>query len=633
MQLTAAVINAGLGDLTLGLQMSGFQVIAAFEPEEKAAVIHKLNLDVPLHRLSLEEIDPTSMPNVDLLAAHLYHPSHSRVNLAKLEQHDYYLYRLQEILFSSRPRAFFLLINSGSIKNDRFRHLIEETVGREYSLSWKLVDVAQMTGIPVRENAACVVGTSKSIDQSYEFPSPSNLPILPLSQFIEHEQSIDPWYYRIRLNSAPVFEDWHQVLCQRNHTYEGTDFVHLNFVHIPLVRQAGDFRRITHREIANLKGFPADYGLPCTDRQWLYKKLIYSGNIVVIQQVAGMINYTLSSNPWRNQRKERGYHFEQIFGNYLESIAEEYPNNPMSIEYNPQISDVRLDYALCQGERTFYFEVKYTLTFRVKSIFEQLSTLKETGVPVLVTATEITSETKEKFYEQFGVHIWDVANLLWLFEDFPDIKNEFIAFLDHSTENIDPIAPNIEILQRPTEQKATELDFKERLLKIVPGTEQFQEYESLCTEILKYIFGDSLTLWEEQETSNDGLYRFDLCCKIKTGADQDFFDTIKHYFNTKYIVFEFKNHKGKITQKEIYTTEKYLYEKALRKVAIIISRFGADDHALKAAKGALRENGKLILCLSDNSLFEMIDIKTRGEQEPAEFMDALLDDILVHLEK
>ena len=29
----------------------------------------------------------------------------------------------------------------------------------------------------------------------------------------------------------------------------------------------------------------------------------------------------------------------------------------------------------------------------------------------------------------------------------------------------------------------------------------------------------------------------------------------------------------------------------------------------------------------------MIDIKTRGEQEPAEFMDALLDDILVHLEK
>lgn len=305
----------------------------------------------------------------------------------------------------------------------------------------------------------------------------------------------------------------------------------------------------------------------------------------------------------------------------------------MSIEYDPQISGVRMDYALCQGERTFYFEVKYDLTSRAALSFERLGSLKDMGIPIFVVATELPAEVKKTHIEKYGVHIWDAQNLLWLFEEFPDIKNEFIAFLEHSTENIEPQAPDIEILQRPTEQKPTELDLRERLLKIAPGVEQFQDYESLCTEILKYVLGDYLTLWETQETSNDGLYRFDLCCKIKNDANQDFFDTIKHYFNTKYIVFEFKNHKGKITQKEIYTTEKYLYEKALRKVAIIISRFGADDHAQKAAKGALRESGKLILCLSDNSLLEMIDIKMRGDQEPAEFMGAILDDILVHLEK
>jgi hypothetical protein len=60
---------------------------------------------------------------------------------------------------------------------------------------------------------------------------------------------------------------------------------------------------------------------------------------------------------------------------------------------------------------------------------------------------------------------------------------------------------------------------------------------------------------------------------------------------------------------------------------------GADEHALQAARGSLRETGKLILCLSDNALLEMIDIKMRGEQEPAEFLGALLDDLLVHLEK
>ena len=94
-----------------------------------------------------------------------------------------------------------------------------------------------------------------------------------------------------------------------------------------------------------------------------------------------------------------------------------------------------------------------------------------------------------------------------------------------------------------------------------------------------------------------------------------------------------KNYKEKITQREIYTTEKYLYKKALRSVAIIVSREGASRNALLAAKGCLRENGKLILCLSDKDLNELIHIKEKGEQPTAEFFEAMLDDILIHLEK
>ena len=44
MSLTAAVINAGIGDLSLGLQMAGFQIAVAFEPDERAAAIHQTNL-------------------------------------------------------------------------------------------------------------------------------------------------------------------------------------------------------------------------------------------------------------------------------------------------------------------------------------------------------------------------------------------------------------------------------------------------------------------------------------------------------------------------------------------------------------------------------------------------------------
>lgn len=173
----------------------------------------------------------------------------------------------------------------------------------------------------------------------------------------------------------------------------------------------------------------------------------------------------------------------------------------------------------------------------------------------------------------------------------------------------------------------------ERLERLKPGREQYQDDQTLCIDILKYVLGDYLTLWNVQETANNGMYRFDLCCKIKNGANQDFFDTIQRYFGTKYIVFEFKNYSQEITQKEIYTTEKYLYEKALRRVAVIISRMGADDNALAAARGSLCETGKLILCLSDKDLVELIDIKDKNEQPTTDFFEAMLDDLLIHLEK
>lgn len=86
-------------------------------------------------------------------------------------------------------------------------------------------------------------------------------------------------------------------------------------------------------------------------------------------------------------------------------------------------------------------------------------------------------------------------------------------------------------------------------------------------------------------------------------------------------------------QSSHYTTEKYLYAKALRSVAIIVSRKGADENALAAAKGCLRESGKLILCLSDEDLKELLRIKEKDEQPTAEFFEAMLDDLLIHLEK
>lgn len=99
-----------------------------------------------------------------------------------------------------------------------------------------------------------------------------------------------------------------------------------------------------------------------------------------------------------------------------------------------------------------------------------------------------------------------------------------------------------------------------------------------------------------------------------------------------YYIFEFKNYAKQITQKEIYTTDKYLYLKALRGVAIIVSCKGASPNANKAIRGTLRENGKLILSIDNSDLCKMIKIKM-NEGTPADYLYSKFDNLLIDLEK
>ena len=109
-----------------------------------------------------------------------------------------------------------------------------------------------------------------------------------------------------------------------------------------------------------------------------------------------------------------------------------------------------------------------------------------------------------------------------------------------------------------------------------------------------------------------------------------FWATLVNDFRARYIVFEFKNYSNPITQDQIYGTERYLYATALRSVAIIIARNGYDENANRAVQGALREQGKLILCLDLKEFTGMLRAFDAGD----EFEEVLLakrDDLLMSL--
>jgi len=154
------------------------------------------------------------------------------------------------------------------------------------------------------------------------------------------------------------------------------------------------------------------------------------------------------------------------------------------------------------------------------------------------------------------------------------------------------------------------------------------QFEGACIEALKYLFENDLFGWYVQHETDDGLHRRDLVCRVLPNADV--WKLILFDLQSRYVVFEFKNYSEKITQKEIITTERYLYPTALRKVAVIISQNGCAESANKVIQGAMREHGKLIIPITTADLIKLLQEKDQGS-DPNTYIFDFVDQFLMGL--
>lgn len=321
---------------------------------------------------------------------------------------------------------------------------------------------------------------------------------------------------------------------------------------------------------------------------------------------------------------------ECVFENVVSKIFE---NAGYSVNQDGQLQH-QLEYADIIAEkenRRYCIEVKY-LQLRERAVDRICSIGKTHGMtPVAVVGSKIDDIRRNHYLEKYpDLILLDIANLLFAVQSYTELRNELIAALPFSIEEIEPQEGflQIDILQH--DDYTNSLIEEMNLCKA--GGPLARTYEVLCHKLLENAFSEDLALWKEQQKSNNELYRFDLLCRIKDENQKTFWSILERYFKSKYVIFEFKNYNKPITQKEIYTTEKYLYAKALRSVGIIIAAHGYDENAYWAAKGCLRENGKLIILLDTDDLIEMNKLKQNSE-DPSIFLLDKLDVMLSELEK
>lgn len=345
-------------------------------------------------------------------------------------------------------------------------------------------------------------------------------------------------------------------------------------------------------------------------------------------------------------------HIDLRFGQF---VADLFSREGFEVEFSPRRGHIEADLLIHSRQGvTAVAEIKlYSSRAMPTSVLDRAAAQAErsrrafqASKSILIICSRVTPLARQTLQQQFpDLVIYDLDALAFLVAKYPDLVETFEEFTREAFAFSEVLEPqprstNIEAdISRPSmvptaqvviEEEKKGSDLCKDIQAIQKGRTHAKKFEEKVIEALRYIFDKDLTAWSPQKSSDTKLSFYDLVARV--ASEHDFWNTIVTQFRSRYIIFEFKNYGAKIKQGQIYTTEKYLFGTALRSTAIIISRTGADKNALAAARGALRESGKLIINLSVEDLCLMLHRKDSGDDPNALLLDRV-DEMLMRLER
>lgn len=254
-------------------------------------------------------------------------------------------------------------------------------------------------------------------------------------------------------------------------------------------------------------------------------------------------------------------------------------------------------------------------------------------------------KSRKVYLKRYKIIVIDLANILYLIKDNQDLIERLNNLLPYSIIDVSPQKIDLEKYinyekhienKEPIEiQKSIKIEdeYIEEIKRLEKGKEGSTEFQDLGKKILKLLFGDYLYDWKSQVCCDNNWLRMDLVGKIK--RQDGFWKMLYEIYKTRYIVFEFKNYNDEISRSQIDDANKYLHDKALRTVAIVVSREKATKSAEERCKGILRNEGNLILRLNQKDLITMLEKRRDNDNKDitTEYIERIFDDFLLKLEK
>jgi hypothetical protein len=181
--------------------------------------------------------------------------------------------------------------------------------------------------------------------------------------------------------------------------------------------------------------------------------------------------------------------------------------------------------------------------------------------------------------------------------------------------------PELEVIGRiyPEFKGGHATRLRSKLAKCVPGKLSWKVYQDICREILSYALVPPLLEPSEETATRGRAQRRDLIFHIPYDAGR-FWESIRIAHKSLALIVECKNYSDLLRPDQVTITSKYFGEKKLGLFGVIVSRKGLSESAKQEQMRLWMEEEKMILCLTDGDMINMMSLK-EADDDPSKVID------------
>lgn len=303
---------AGTGAFSFAFQSKDVRVVFANDMVEHSKKIYEANFHHTLLLKNLNDIDVNDIPPHDLLTGGFPCQPFSIAGLQEGfdDERSNVFWKILSILDAHQPRCVILENVKNLLTHDAnktFQTIKSHLEKRGYYLCYKVLNTADITGIPHHRERIYIVGvkSKKVFDQfSLDFPK---IPKKKITEFLEKDVP-EKYYYTDKSSTWNLVKEsvikkdtvyqYRRVYVRENKSGECptlTANMGGGGHNVPLVLDEKGIRKLTPRECFNFQGFPFSYTLPDLSDSKLYTLAGNAVSVPVVHLIAQRIIPLLQS--------------------------------------------------------------------------------------------------------------------------------------------------------------------------------------------------------------------------------------------------------------------------------------------------------------------------------------------------